>query len=248
MVTLVMDTATEVIAAGVVVEDRLVSSCTSRVARLHSRFLAPMLDSALAVSGANRKQIEQLVVGVGPGSYTGVRIAVSTAKAMATALDIPLRPVSTLSALAAAAMAALAPATGEDVHLTCLLAARRSRAYGARYQGSHRQPSLRTLSLGAVRSYSEWQTVVLEDVEKYPTARHLVVYDEPMQPFSSAGTRLQWLPLGQLMGQLPLGLWNAAREVTPVCGAEIHSLVPAYLLEVEAETRLRQKGSMPDAE
>jgi tRNA threonylcarbamoyladenosine biosynthesis protein TsaB len=65
------------------------------------------VDDLLTEAGADADDVEGLVVGTGPGSFTGVRIGVATARALAFALDVPLAGVSTLDALAAGAPGAL---------------------------------------------------------------------------------------------------------------------------------------------
>lgn len=67
----------------------------------HSETLLPMLDSALKEFGADYGDIDLYAVSVGPGSFTGVRIGVSTVKGLAFAGNIPCAPVSTLEALSA---------------------------------------------------------------------------------------------------------------------------------------------------
>ena len=66
----------------------------------HSATLMPMIEQTLLKSGLSLKQIEGIAVTVGPGSFTGVRIGVSTAKGIADGLGISCYPVSSLLALA----------------------------------------------------------------------------------------------------------------------------------------------------
>lgn len=71
-------------------------------ARGHAEGLVPLLDAACAEGGWAWSTIDRLVVAVGPGSFTGVRIAVAAVRALALALDRPVHPVTTLDALVAA--------------------------------------------------------------------------------------------------------------------------------------------------
>ncbi|MDX6674211.1 MAG: tRNA threonylcarbamoyladenosine biosynthesis protein TsaB, partial [Solirubrobacteraceae bacterium] len=67
------------------------------------------VDEALAAVGLELGELDRLGVGVGPGSFTGLRIGIATARALAQAADLPLAGVSTLDALAAAAADELGP-------------------------------------------------------------------------------------------------------------------------------------------
>lgn len=87
--------------------------------------LVPAIDEALRTAGVDRGGIGGIVIGEGPGSFTGVRVAAATAKGLAHALGCPLRAVSSLAA------AALAHDAGSVRYV--LFDARADRVYGACY-------------------------------------------------------------------------------------------------------------------
>lgn len=66
----------------------------------HSQVLVPMVQELLKSSGMNFRDLTAVAVSKGPGSYTGLRIGVSTAKGICYALDIPLIGIGTLEGLA----------------------------------------------------------------------------------------------------------------------------------------------------
>ena len=118
---LAFDTANEVIALGVGVLDtetktiRCVHSEVIEAHRASNTQLIPSIDRVLSQYGITRAQISCVVCGRGPGSFTGVRIALATAKGIAHALGVALVGVSTLDAIAWGAQVAGVRGTGAVV-------------------------------------------------------------------------------------------------------------------------------------
>ena len=131
---LAFDTANEIIAIGLGVlhaSSRMIESTASVEAearRASNTQLLPRIDAALAEHGVAREDIACVAVGRGPGSFTGVRIAMATAKGIASALEVPLVGVSSLDAVAWNAWAA-----GERGPLSVVADAMRKEVYPVRY-------------------------------------------------------------------------------------------------------------------
>ncbi len=73
---------------------------TEEAPRMHSRLLYPMLNALMQEAGIAPKQLDAVVFGKGPGSFTGLRIAAATAQGIGFACDLPLIGISTLQAMA----------------------------------------------------------------------------------------------------------------------------------------------------
>jgi tRNA threonylcarbamoyladenosine biosynthesis protein TsaB len=102
MLTLAFDTATSVATSALVREGEVLAERASRPVRV----LADA-EELLEEAGAEPRELSRLVVGTGPGSFTGVRMGLAAARALAFALDLQLAGVSTLDALAAGSPGAL---------------------------------------------------------------------------------------------------------------------------------------------
>ena len=100
--------------------------------RQHAEQLLPMIDALLGEAGINRQQIEQIAVGRGPGSFTGIRVACSAAQGIGYSLDIPVVPISSLAALAQAALFQNETKPGQGI--IAVQDARLSEIYAAVYQ------------------------------------------------------------------------------------------------------------------
>jgi tRNA threonylcarbamoyladenosine biosynthesis protein TsaB len=102
VLTLSFDTATNVATSALVWDGEVLGELRSRPVSVLED-----LDALLRRGGVRQAQLEGIVVGTGPGSFTSLRMGLSTARALCFALDVPLAGVSTLDALAAGAEGAL---------------------------------------------------------------------------------------------------------------------------------------------
>ena len=102
MLTLAFDTATSAATTALVRDGEVLGEAVSRAVRV----LADA-DELLRASGVERSELTGIVVGTGPGSFTGMRLGLAAARGLALALDLPVAGVSTLDALAAGAPGAV---------------------------------------------------------------------------------------------------------------------------------------------
>lgn len=98
----------------------------------HAKAIGPFLDLCMAEARRHEWPIDAVAVSIGPGSYTGLRIGLSSAKGLCFALDVPLIAISTLKILAVKAMFRNMDWTGEEI-LVPMIDARRMEVYTAAY-------------------------------------------------------------------------------------------------------------------
>jgi tRNA threonylcarbamoyladenosine biosynthesis protein TsaB len=158
-----LETSTGFGSVAVGVDGRLLGEVGIGVNTRHAESLLPALEFLLRTTGLERRDIAGIVVGAGPGSFTGVRIAAATARGLARGLGVPLLAYSSLSALAVDAV---------DAGPVCtLFDARRGEVYAACYERQTDADRLETL---------------LEPVAmKVPAL--LAVLPDPRPPFTGEG-------------------------------------------------------------
>ena len=209
---------------------------TLNIRKTHSERLMPLIDALLKESSIEREQLEAIAVAAGPGSFTGIRIGVSTARALAQGLGIPAVGVSTLQALA--------EAVASPGALICpLLDARRDEVYCALYRRESNPP--RNLEM----------LIAPAAMEIAALAEKLKRYSEPVL-FTGEGLTaygsflLERLGDRAILPQAPQRLCRAAwialsgrmlLKKNP--GVSFQEVLPQYLRRPEAERRLEeQKG------
>lgn len=100
MLTLALDTATKVCTIALCRDEEILAEYTVNMGMTHSEGLLPQIEQLLERAGVAQNEIELLAVSMGPGSFTGLRIGLATAEAMAYAWRCYLHGVDTLKALA----------------------------------------------------------------------------------------------------------------------------------------------------
>jgi tRNA threonylcarbamoyladenosine biosynthesis protein TsaB len=126
MKILALDTATDSCSVAATDDGALSAELTIRNNQTHSKHLMKLVHCVLEIAGFGVADLDGLAVTIGPGSFTGLRIGISTIKGLAHALDKPVVGVSTLKALAWQC--------GQTSYLICpLLDARKGEVYAAAY-------------------------------------------------------------------------------------------------------------------
>lgn len=128
-----IDTATEFASVCLSEENKIISILESRDQKNHASFLQPAIEQICQTSGVKLKDIDAVSVTSGPGSYTGLRVGLSSAKGLCYALNKPLILINTLEVMAQAAMLAY-QGPGKSNYLFCpMIDARRMEVFTAIY-------------------------------------------------------------------------------------------------------------------
>lgn len=135
---LAFDTATPAVTVALHDGDSVLAEYTEVDARRHGELLAPGIVRVLAEAGRGRGELTDIAVGVGPGPFTGLRVGLVTAVALADALGIPVHGICTLDILAAAVSDVVdlgggSPALAVEGDFAVAIDARRKEVYWARY-------------------------------------------------------------------------------------------------------------------
>lgn len=173
------------------VEDDSTLATASRIDRLgHAAFLVPAIDFCFDQVGWSPSDLDAVVVDIGPGLYTGIRVGLATAQGLAAAFGIPLVPASSVDALA------LEARTGHRI-IWALVDVRRGEFAVARYRpvpgGVIRDSATELVRPDVLRAHMESlpeESLVVGDVAALPEALlaglHRVKTGRPRFPYAAA--------------------------------------------------------------
>lgn len=219
---LAIDTATQLLSIALHDGDSLLAECTLTAGRQHSALLAPLVKQTLAQVALRRDDLRALAVSIGPGSYTGLRIGIALAKGMAAVNNLPLVPVTTFEAIAAAH-----EARSTTSPLIAAIPAGRNRAIWAEYrrQGDgwreQRAPQI-----------SDWPDLVANCSQ--PGLITGEITDEGLRAIGDAiadGAPLELLPAAERLrraGFLAEIAWRKLRECDRVRPFPADQVMPLY--------------------
>jgi len=99
-IILCLETSTNTCSVSLFRGTELLAEYNLHIKNSHSEVLSTMINDLMATVGFKLRELDAIAVSIGPGSYTGLRIGVSTAKGLAYGLDIPIIKINTLQAMA----------------------------------------------------------------------------------------------------------------------------------------------------
>ena len=223
MIVLGIETSADTGGVALMRGGRLLGEKSFREGLVHGRELVPAISSLLEGARLSPRDLQLIAVDVGPGSYTGVRVGISTAKMLAWALGARLAAVVSLDAMAQAARA-----LGQT--LVAVLDARRAHFYRAVYRRER----------GTLARVSGPALVRREDVlASFP--RPAILMGDALSRFPDVfgpGAELShapaqfWTPKAAVVAQLGLRM---ARRADP---ADCANIEPLYLRLSEAEEKM----------
>ena len=124
MFQLLLDSSNKFLSVGLAKDGKVVDKICYEAWQRQSEMMVTEIDNILKRNNVDKKELDTVIVGVGPGSYTGVRIGVTIAKTIAYSLKIRLIAKSSLSLL-----------KHQDFPTICVFNARSGRSYFGVYQG-----------------------------------------------------------------------------------------------------------------
>jgi tRNA threonylcarbamoyladenosine biosynthesis protein TsaB len=133
---LCIETATEICSVAIVNATKVVALEEISEGNMHASQLTTLIQKALLQAGITLSQLEAIAVSKGPGSYTGLRVGVSTAKGLCYALDKPLIGINTLESLASLYKSSIKDQTPRIIPM---LDARRMEVYCAMHDNNGNQ-------------------------------------------------------------------------------------------------------------
>lgn len=223
MKILAFDTSSQALSVALVEDDCPVAEMTLTVKKNHSISLMPTIDFLLTQVSWQPEDLDRIVVARGPGSYTGLRVAVATAKTLAYALKIDLVGVSSLLALTDVSLKQL---------VISLIDARRNNVYAGFYD-KKRQAVVPECHMSLAE--------VLEIAKDYDE----VLFVGEVEPFQDQ--ILTTLPVADLHPTLPSALLIASLGAK-LPAEDVDSFVPNYLKRVEAEENWLQTHEETDTD
>ncbi|HEX7352052.1 tRNA (adenosine(37)-N6)-threonylcarbamoyltransferase complex dimerization subunit type 1 TsaB [Brachybacterium sp.] len=196
--------------------------------RHHDEVLLTLIDETLQAAGVQRSELTGVVVGRGPGPFTGLRVGLVSARSIAAVLDVPLHGLSSLDALAHQALATAGPVTARAVTVGVALDARRREVYHARY---------RRETGGEVTRISEPAVDAPAEVAAELTACDLLVG-------SGTGIYPELLPATADLVHVDAGHLLLAAAALNARGEDLSSTEPMYLREPDAAKPTARKSAL----
>jgi tRNA threonylcarbamoyladenosine biosynthesis protein TsaB len=194
-----------------------------------SETLLPAAHAALNLAGTELDEVERILVGVGPGTFTGIRIALAAARALALATGATLSKNSTLDALAAPALATALAGAGEPGVLA-VLDARRHQVFVRYFASGGSSGGTR----GGILCVAPGE-VATQLSERASSEKHMLIVGDGAVRYREELSGLGLIPADPSpLHRVTTAGHVISADLTPV---PVHEIVPLYVREPDAEVR-----------
>lgn len=221
MLLLAIDTSSKICNVAIMSEQEVLAESSIANNFTHSKWLIPEIEHLLLRTNIDKKNIELIATSIGPGSFTGLRIGITTAKMLAFAWQTKLVGIKTCAVLSAALPI-------ENIYCSPLIDAQKDTVYQSVY----------FWQAGQLKEYSSTKVIVLSDAINYLATLDKPVYimgdfkkdnlPELPQNLHLVSPRLL-LPRASVLGELAL------KKVAAGFPADCLDLLPYYVKKAEAE-------------
>jgi len=208
MKILALDASTKVCSVALLDDKEMIYEITAMRKAGHSASLLPIIDKAFNITDWAKKDIDLIVAGCGPGSFTGIRIGVATAKGLAMSIDCKLIGICTLDALAYGVAPSKMP-------VMPVMDARKNEVFCALYSPDE-------------KDHSPYLNIKPEDISKIIDQDTLFVGDaletysdvlkETLKAYFHPGPKTLWYPKAASMGLMAVDipLPNPPYDISPI--------------------------------
>jgi len=247
MIVLGTDSATPRAGVGIVENGRLRARCVTPPDKNHSETLLETIMEAMKEAGVEFRDVDLMAAGLGPGSFTALRIGVSTMKALSYAHDVPLVGISTLDVLAGGILegaGALKPARptvpdgpwrdmiDRGARIVAVIDARRGELYSATYRveggsGLVRETPYRTITPGALLDELKDPSVLV--------GSGCDLFETPEDVGHLIAPKEYWYPDGAVCAEMAGRGYESGRLI------DDRDIVPLYVRRSDAEINYERR-------
>ncbi|AOZ92305.1 tRNA (adenosine(37)-N6)-threonylcarbamoyltransferase complex dimerization subunit type 1 TsaB [Paenibacillus crassostreae] len=246
---LALDTSTTSLTVAVMENGQVLHEMSELGERNHSIRILSIVEEVLKISGTVNSQLKGIAVGIGPGSYTGTRIAVTAAKTLAWAWNIPVVGISSLHSVAYGGYSEAIHVEGRNQlnWIVPLMDARRGQVYTALFSTSDDHIPNR-LEPDAIRLMEQWVEGLAKRLETLSDPDKLVSlwFVGDINLHKEVAERLR----GYLGDRLHIVPYDLNARFVGLLGEQrlnqgemddLHALIPNYTQLTEAEANLLRK-------
>jgi tRNA threonylcarbamoyladenosine biosynthesis protein TsaB len=220
---LAIETATEACSVALHANDRVYAKDVVEP-RCHARLILPLIHELLEEAHIKVRDLDAIAVSIGPGSFVGLRIAMSVAQGLAAPFDIPLLPISTLRVIAATAYAKYAMPhvlVAMDAHM------------GGIYLGKYRLEENKAMCAIAPDQLIQPEALTVDEDGWLGVGSAWTKYQAPLKNAASKLQRCEPVIYPSASDLLALALLDDSKE----CFFKADDVLPVYLREESAWKR-----------